>query len=141
MTARRSLSILMVVTATAMAACSDATGPESRADANGAWAGSMTHPSYDGGALSFNLTDANGAVEGTYRLILSKRVGGRVAVEQSGGRVSGSSANGRLTLRMERSGGDEWLLEARLDGSRATGEWSTEHRVRGTFEVTRGTGR
>lgn len=137
MTARRFYSMTMVLAAATTAACADSTGPEADPDANGSWAGSMTHPAYDGGALSLQLTDANGAVEGTYRLILSKRVGGRAQVEQSSGRASGSSANGRLTLRLERSRGDEWLLEGRLDGSQADGEWSTTRGIRGTWDIAR----
>jgi hypothetical protein len=137
MHARRFFSMTMVAVAMTMAACSDSTGPDADPDANGAWAGSLTHPAYDGGALSLQLTDANGAVEGTYRLILSKRVGGRASVEQSGGLVTGSSANGRLTLRLQRVGGDEWLLEGRIDGSHADGDWSTTRAVRGTWDVTR----
>lgn len=136
MTVRRSLWMVLV-TVLAASACSDATGPEAL-DANGQWAGSFTHPAYDGGSLSMVLTDANGAVEGTYRLRLT-RVGsnGRAFVEQSGGRIMGSSSNGRLTLRMLRSNGEEWLLEGRLGEASAQGDWSTTRGVRGTFAVNR----
>jgi len=136
MTAKRSLSMLMLVAAAAAGACTNPTGPDV-ADANGRWEGTLTHPAYDGGALSLSLVDANGAVSGSYRLILSRRVNGRALVEQSGGNVTGSSTGGRLTLSLARSRGDAWLLEGRLDGSHANGEWSTSTRITGTFDVSR----
>jgi hypothetical protein len=128
---------LVLLAATMTGACSDTSGPDEQPDANGTWAGTLTHPAYDGGSLTLTLIDANGAVSGNYKLILSKRVGSRVGVEQSGGRITGSVANRKLTLMMERSDGDSWLLEGSLDNSTANGEWSNSRRVRGSFAVNR----
>jgi hypothetical protein len=118
-------------------ACADTSGPEAAPDAGGTWEGTLTHPSYDGGALRLTLIDANGALSGSYRLILSKRVGGRASVEQSSGQVTGSSTGGRLRLLLPRSDGEQWLLDGVLTGSRAQGPWSTARGVRGNFNVSR----
>jgi hypothetical protein len=36
--------------------------------------------------------------------------GGRACVEQSGGRIHGSSSNGQVNLVLERSDGEQWVL-------------------------------
>lgn len=136
MMARRSLWLVVMALVSA-SACADATGPAA-ADANGRWEGTLSHPSWDGGSLSLSLIDANGVVSGSYQLRLSRRAGSRAQVEQSSGQIHGSSANGRLTLIMERSRGEQWLLEGRLDGSSASGDWSANTtRVGGSFSVSR----
>jgi hypothetical protein len=127
---------LLAVVALA-SACADTSGPEAAPDAGGIWAGTLTHPSYDGGALTLTLVDANGAVTGSYRLTLSRRVGSRVSVEQSGGQLSGSSTNGRLRVLLQRSGGDQWLLDGALNGSRSQGAWTNTRGVGGQFTVAR----
>jgi hypothetical protein len=118
-------------------ACADSTGPSTAPDVGGRWKGTLTHPSYDGGALTLNMIDANGAVSGNYVLILSKRVGSRVSVEESRGPLNGSSTKGRLRLFLTRPGGDEWLLDGVTSGPRAQGDWTSERRVQGSFSVSR----
>ena len=128
------LTALAVLTS----ACSDTTGPGAEPDAGGTWQGSLTHPSYDGGALTLTLIDANGTVTGTYRLILSMRVGSRVGVEQSGGNVSGSFANDRLRLLLQRTNGNQWMLDGEVNRSRAEGTWTSGvGAANGTFSVSR----
>lgn len=135
-TRRNSWMALLAVVALG-SACTDTTGPEATLDAGGTWEGTLTHPSYDGGALTLTLVDANGTISGNYRLILAKRVGGRTMVEQSAGELSGSSTNGRLRLLLQRSDGEPWLLDGDLTDSRSHGDWSTTRGVRGNFDVAR----
>ncbi len=136
MRARRNLWMLVLAVAVT-GACKDMSGPETEPDVSGTWQGTLSHPAYDGGALTLTLIDANGQVSGNYRLILSKRVGSRASVEQSGGELTGSAANGRVHLRLKRTGGDEWLLDGEVNGGRVQGEWSNGVGVRGTFGVSR----
>lgn len=138
MRARLNGSIVVLLAVAVAAGCADATGPESDADVTGAWSGAFSHPSYDSGSLSMSLLDVNGEVSGTYRLRLVRSLAnGRNYVQASGGQVTGSSANGRLNLRLSRTD-EDWLLEGRLSGAnRANGEWSTLRGVRGSFDIER----
>jgi hypothetical protein len=134
MWARRNISMVMLAVAMT-AACSDLSGPDEQPNASGTWQGTLTHPSFDGGALTLTLIDGNGQISGSYKLVLSRRVGSRGYVEQSGGQVTGSSSDGRIWLSLKRSNGDEWLLEGALGRSSARGEWSSSSRINGTFDV------
>lgn len=65
-------------------------------DFSGTWQGQFTHPAYDGGTLTLNLTEVRAdSIRGTYQLRLTK-VGssGRTEVQNYGGNVTNARRTG-----------------------------------------------
>jgi hypothetical protein len=112
-------------------------------DFTGTWLGPFTHPSYDGGTLTLNLTEVRtDSIAGTYQLRLSKLLSnGRTEVQNYGGMVQNGRKTGDTAI--------SFTLQHTLftwDGTgsspadgRLNGTWRarTSSGINGTFDVTR----
>jgi len=128
-----------------LAGCSEDDNPMQPrvVDFSGTWQGQFSHPSYDGGTLTLNLTEVRGdSIPGTYQLRLTKVLSnGRTEVQNYGGNVTNARRTGEtgisFTLQHTQFTWDG-TGSSPADG-RMSGTWRsrTSSGINGTFDTAR----